>query len=49
MRIAQDDILDFCVNAKYVHTMKWPDDYWPASTTPDAAAWDGSIAAFMSC
>ena len=46
MRIAQDDILDFCVNAKYVHTMKWPDDYWPASTMPDAAAWDGSIAAF---
>ena len=29
MRLAQDDIYDFCVNPKYVHTMKWPDDYWP--------------------
>jgi hypothetical protein len=29
IRIAQDDILDFCVNAQYVHAMKWPDDYWP--------------------
>src|SRR5438309_11163642 len=46
MRIAQDDILDFCVNANYVHSLKWPDDYWPRSTTPDAAAWEGSIAAF---
>ena len=46
MRIAQDDILDFCVNAKYVHTMKWPDDYWPGSTAPDDEAWDGSIGAF---
>jgi len=46
MRIAQDDILDFCVNAQYVHTMKWPDDYWPGSAPPDTAAWDASIAAF---
>ena len=29
IRIAQADILDFCVNPKYVHDMKWPDDYWP--------------------
>jgi hypothetical protein len=29
MRIAQEDILDFCVNANYGHNMKWPDDYWP--------------------
>src|SRR5215204_7281296 len=34
IRIAQDDILDFCVNAKYEHTMKWPDDYWPAKPEP---------------
>ena len=47
MRIAQEDILDFCVNPKYVHTMKWPDDYWPRHPAPpNAAAWDESIASF---
>jgi len=47
MRIAQEDILDFCVNAKYVHNRKWPDDYWPKQPAPaDAASWDESIAAF---
>ena len=48
LRIAQDDILDFCENPKYVHTMKWPDDYWPkAAAPPSDAAWDASIAAFI--
>ena len=47
MRLAQDDILDFCVNANYVHNMKWPDDYWPAAEPPSEAAWDESIAAFI--
>jgi uncharacterized damage-inducible protein DinB len=47
IRIAQDDILDFCVKAKYEHTMKWPDDYWPAKPEPpDASAWDESLAAY---
>ena len=47
MRIAQEDILDFCVNPKYVHTMKWPDDYWPRHPAPpNAAAWDQSVASF---
>ena len=47
MRIAQEDILDFCVNPKYVHTMKWPDDYWPRHPAPpNTAAWDESIASF---
>ena len=47
MRIAQEDILDFCVNAKYVHNRKWPDDYWPKQPAPaNAASWDESIAAF---
>ena len=47
MRIAQEDILDFCVNPKYVHTLKWPDDYWPRHPAPpNAAAWDDSIASF---
>jgi len=47
MRIAQKDILDFCVNARYVHELKWPDDYWPGQPVPPGAqAWDGSVAAF---
>jgi hypothetical protein len=47
MRIAQEDILDFCVNPTYVHNLKWPDDYWPADPAPpNAAAWDDSIASF---
>ena len=45
MRLAQDDILDFCVNPNYVHNMTWPDDYWPTSA-PDGAAWHRSITAF---
>jgi hypothetical protein len=39
MRVAQEDILDFCVNANYVHSLKWPDDYWPGPTPPGEAAW----------
>src|SRR5215831_20398712 len=47
MRIAQEDILDFCVNPKYVHSMKWPEDYWPKDPAPaNAAAWDECIASF---
>jgi uncharacterized damage-inducible protein DinB len=47
IRLAQDDILDFCVNPKYEHTMKWPDDYWPANPAPpDAAAWTASISGY---
>jgi uncharacterized damage-inducible protein DinB len=47
IRMAQEDILDFCVNAAYEHTMTWPDDYWPKDPAPpDAKAWDASIAAF---
>ena len=47
MRIAQEDILDFCVNPTYVHNLKWPDDYWPQhAAPPNAAAWDDSIASF---
>ena len=44
IRLAQDDILDFCVNPKYVHSMKWPDDYWPADPAPpDDQSWRTSI------
>jgi uncharacterized damage-inducible protein DinB len=47
MRIAQEDILDFCVNPKYVHTMKWPDDYWPKDAAPpNSHAWDEAVASF---
>ena|SRR5436190_2342060 len=46
LRLAQDDILDFCVNASYQHTLKWPDDYWPGATPPTDRAWQESIASF---
>ena len=45
LRIAQEDIHDFCVNSKY-QEMKWPEDYWPASAPPTPAAWDESVAAY---
>jgi uncharacterized damage-inducible protein DinB len=45
IRLAQKDILDFCLNDKYVHALKWPDDYWPTNPAPPSAvAWDQSIA-----
>jgi uncharacterized damage-inducible protein DinB len=47
MRLAQDDILDFCVNADYEHTLNWPDDYWPKDPTPASdSAWTDSIASY---
>jgi uncharacterized damage-inducible protein DinB len=47
IRLAQEDILDFCVNAKYEHRMKWPDDYWPRDPAPPSAkAWTDSIASY---
>jgi uncharacterized damage-inducible protein DinB len=46
MRLAQEDLLDFCVNAKYAHHLKWPDDYWPEQAPPSDAAWQTSIASF---
>jgi uncharacterized damage-inducible protein DinB len=47
MRIAQRDILDFCVNTRYVHSLTWPDDYWPTHAAPDHdAAWDASVGDF---
>jgi uncharacterized damage-inducible protein DinB len=44
MRLAQEDILDFCVNVNYKHNLKWPDDYWPPQAPPSDAAWTQSIA-----
>jgi uncharacterized damage-inducible protein DinB len=44
MRMAQADILDFCVNKRY-EEKKWPDDYWPPSRSPkNAASWTKSLA-----
>jgi hypothetical protein len=49
IRLALADILDFCVNPAYEHTMKWPDDYWPANPEPpDANAWTASLASYAS-
>ena len=46
MRLAQLDVLDFCLNANYVHAMTWPDDYWPPAAPADLQAWDNSVAGF---
>ena len=47
LRIAQHDILEFCVDPNYKE-MKWPDDYWPPSPAPSSdAAWEDSIRAFV--
>ncbi len=47
IRIAQEDILDFCVNPAYEHTMKWPDDYWPKDPAPPSQnAWTDSITSY---
>jgi uncharacterized damage-inducible protein DinB len=49
IRIAQKDILAFCVSPTYLHDLSWPDDYWPSDPVPTAeAAWDDSIAGYKS-
>ncbi len=35
IRLAQDDILEFCQNPRY-EALDWPDDYWPESHKPDS-------------
>lgn len=46
LRLAQFDILDFCVNPGYKEH-RWPEDYWPSSRGPSSdAAWKKSIAQF---
>jgi hypothetical protein len=46
VRIAQQDILEFSTDPKYV-APKWPDDYWPKSKTPpNDKAWAKSVRAF---
>ena len=46
LRITQHDILEFCRNSEYVE-LSWPNDYWPASSSPDSpSAWEESLAQF---
>lgn len=46
LRLAQRDLLDFCVDPHY-EAPKWPDDYWPKSPEPpDSTSWDKCLAAF---
>jgi hypothetical protein len=46
MRLAQQDILDFCRNPDY-QEKKFPDDYWPATDAPASAkAWDTAVEQF---
>jgi hypothetical protein len=47
LRVAQHDILDFCVNPGY-RVLTWPDDYWPRSPTPPSEeAWDASMRGYL--
>ncbi len=44
IRLAQFDLLDFCVNPNYSHDLTWPDDYWPKEAAPPSDdAWDASV------
>jgi hypothetical protein len=46
LRLAQHDILDFCVNPQY-EEMTWPDDYWPREPAPPSPrAWEESLTAY---
>jgi hypothetical protein len=46
LRLAQRDLLDFCLNPDYV-AGRFPDDYWPGSPRPPKArSWSESVAAF---
>lgn len=45
LRLAQRDILDFCMDPDY-RAPKWPDDYWPKSPAPHSPKnWQQSVAA----
>jgi uncharacterized damage-inducible protein DinB len=46
LRIAQADILEFCLTASYKEK-KWPDDYWPTSPAPRSpAVWTKAVAGY---
>ncbi len=46
LRIAQWDIVEFCVNPRHV-SPSWPEGYWPkGDAPPEETDWDKSLAAF---
>jgi uncharacterized damage-inducible protein DinB len=45
LRLAQRDILDFCINPAY-EERTFPDDYWPGTAAPSRGAWKKSSDAF---
>jgi uncharacterized damage-inducible protein DinB len=46
LRIAQRDILDFCLDPDYTE-LEWPREYWPApGRVPTDAEWEASVEAF---
>lgn len=46
MRLAQRDILDFCIDPDY-QEKEWPRDYWPTDPEPPTPdAWDHCVRAF---
>jgi uncharacterized damage-inducible protein DinB len=46
LRIAQADILEFCVTPKY-KAKQWPGDYWPKPLGPrNAVAWTKALAGY---
>lgn len=48
IRLAQRDILDFCIGEAY-RDLQWPSDYWPARPEPpNAEAWEQSLAEIRS-
>jgi DinB superfamily len=47
MRIAQWDILNFCLDPKHV-SPAWPSGYWPKTPNPPSdAAWKQSVESFL--
>jgi len=46
IRRAQVDLLMFCRDSDYEHTLAWPADYWPESPEPASdEAWEECLAA----
>jgi len=47
LRIAQHDMLRFSIDSKH-RSPKWPEGFWPKhASPPGAAAWQGSVRAFL--
>lgn len=47
MRLAQNDILEFCRDPAY-QSPPWPEGYWPKTHTPPSEkAWQESVEGFM--